>query len=1043
MAMYRRFRAVRRAEFTVISRPFRRSLTLLLGLTFLPAVAQAQTATITGQVTDAGTNQPLAEAQIFVAGTPRGSRTGADGRFRIAGVPEGMVQVRAIRLGYGAQSRTLNLAAAQAVTVDFALAASATTLDEIVVTATGASELRRESGVTVGRIETSKVPLAATPTLSNVLNARSPGLSVTQSGGTTGTSSRIRIRGSNSINLTNEPLLIVDGVRVNNSSTSFSVGLGGQTISRFDDINPEEIESVEVVKGPAAASLYGTAAANGVIVVRTKRGGSGPPRWNAYAETGSVKDYIDYPANFRQIGRSPTGARVTSCTIDAQARGACTPYADSLLSFNPIEAVSPFRNGFRNSVGANVGGGTDVATYFFSAEQDNEQGVYEASRLKRINLRANVNARLASRADLQASVGYFSSRSQFPFNDNTAFGAISAGLLGKAFDCSRETFKQQTLCGVDSLSRGYFTANVGPADYFVIQSKQANERFTGGLNANWQLLSWLQAIGQAGMDIVQRHDHQLTPANRVAFSPTTLEGSRFSNRVYLPTYNTSGSLVATYRVTSSLQSTTSAGGQYTREDFRSTSGFGAKILPGTGSLDGTSARFAVDEDNQQVVTLGLYAQQKFGWRDRLFLNAALRGDQGSTFGAEFGKIYYPSISISHVLSEETWFPRFGALDQFRWRIATGRSGQRPSFRQAETFFSPVSVNVSNIESPAITLGGTGNAILKPEKTDELEGGFDLTAFGSRLALEFTAYRKVTDDALINRRLAPSLGATLTRVENLGQVRNSGVEGLLTLVPLSLRREALRWESSISASHNKNKLVRLGEGITPVIFGFSSVQQFRGGFPAGGFFQRTFTYSDINGDGLIGRVNCPTVAGVANPQVPGGPACEITLSDSVEYLGTPIAPTQIAFNNTISLGRIVRVSALLDMRKGVKQFNSTREFRCSQFLNCADIQDRNTPLDEQATAVARLMGTAAGYIEDADFVKLREVALTLSLPKSLAASLRSEALSLTFAGRNLKTWTNYSGFDPEVNSNSGANFTTSDFLAQPPVRAFTVRLNANF
>lgn len=1011
-------------------------------LALLPMLALAQeSGTISGRVTDRATNQPLAEAQILIAGTPRGSRTGADGRFSIAGIPAGRVQVRAIRLGYEAQSQTLDLAAAQTVTASFDLAASATTLDEVVVTATGASELRRESGVTVGRIEISKVPLAATPTLSNVLNARSPGLSVTQSGGTTGTSSRIRIRGSNSINLSNEPLLIVDGIRVNSSTTSFSVGLGGQTISRFDDINPEEIESVEVIKGPAAASLYGTAAANGVIRVSTKRGASGPARWNVYAETGSVKDVVDYPANYRQIGTGPTGLRVTSCTIDAQARGACTPKVDSLLSYNPIEAVSPFRNGFRNSVGANVGGGTDVATYFFSAEQDNEQGVYEASRLKRINLRANINARLASRADLQASVGYFSSRSQFPFNDNTAFGAISAGLLGKAFDCSPQTFRQQTLCGVDSLSRGYFTANVGPADYFVIQSRQANERFTGGLNANWQVLSWLQAIGQAGMDIVQRHDNQLTPANKVAFSPTTLEGSRFSNRLYLPTYNTSGSLVANYQIRPSLQSTTSAGGQYTREDFRSTSGFGAKILPGTGSLDGTSARFAVDEDNQQVVTLGVYAQQKFSWRDRLFLNASVRGDQGSTFGAEFGKIYYPSLSISHVISEEPWFPRFSALDQFRWRIATGRSGQRPSFRQAETFFSPVSVNVSNVESPAITLGGTGNAILKPEKTDELEGGFDLTAFGSRLALEFTAYRKVTDDALINRRLAPSLGATLTRVENLGQVRNSGVEGLLTLVPLS--REALRWESSISASNNKNKLVRLGEGITPVIFGFSSVQQFRGGFPAGGFFQRTFTYSDLNGDGLISRVNCPTVAGVANPQVTGGPACEITLSDSVQYLGTPIAPTQIAFNNTISLGRIVRLSALLDMRKGVKQFNSTREFRCSQFLNCRDIQDRNSPLDAQANAIARLMGTAAGYIEKADFVKLREVALTLSLPKSFAASLRSEALSLTFAGRNLKTWTSYSGFDPEVNSNSGATFTTSDFLAQPPVRTFTVRLNANF
>lgn len=230
-------------------------LALLSVLVWEPATAQAQSATVTGQVTDRATGLPLPEAQIFVAGTPRGSRTGDDGRFRIAGIPAGTVQLRAIRIGYQASSVTITLVADQTATSNFSLVASATTLDEVVVTATGQSELRRESGVSVGRIDTSKVVLAAAPTLSNVLNARSPGLTVTQAGGTTGTSSRIRIRGSNSINLSNDPLLVIDGVRVNNSTTSFSIGLGGQTISRFDDINPEEIESVEVIKGPAAASL--------------------------------------------------------------------------------------------------------------------------------------------------------------------------------------------------------------------------------------------------------------------------------------------------------------------------------------------------------------------------------------------------------------------------------------------------------------------------------------------------------------------------------------------------------------------------------------------------------------------------------------------------------------------------------------------------------------------------------------------------------------------------------------------------------------------
>src|SRR5918992_1191706 len=274
------------------------ALPLLLGTLASPLAAQQQapqTGTIVGRVLDRNTSQPVAEANVVIVGSTRGGRTGEEGRYRITGVPPGTHPVRVTRLGYTAETRPANVTVGQEATVDFQIGQTAVQIDEVVVTATGESQRRRETGNAVTVIQPTPERLATTTTIAQALQASAPGVYVNSPGGTTGSANRIRIRGANSVSLTNEPLLIIDGVRVGNDITQTTasqggIGVGGQASSRFNDINPDDIESLEIIKGPAAAALYGTAAANGVIQIKTKLGQRGPARWQFYSEGGLIRE---------------------------------------------------------------------------------------------------------------------------------------------------------------------------------------------------------------------------------------------------------------------------------------------------------------------------------------------------------------------------------------------------------------------------------------------------------------------------------------------------------------------------------------------------------------------------------------------------------------------------------------------------------------------------------------------------------------------------------------------------------------------------------
>jgi TonB-linked SusC/RagA family outer membrane protein len=997
-----------------------RLLVAAVAAAVVPTLAAAQTGTITGVVTNSTNAQPVASATVNVMGTALRAVTGENGQYRITGVPAGTHSVTASRLGFSTRTVTVTVAAGGSATANIALSGSAIQLGGIVATATGQEQRTRELGNSISTLRTDSVNMAPVNNISQLIQGRAAGVEVLQSSGTSGTGARIRIRGNNSISLSNDPIVFIDGVRVNSNTQSSQIDLAGQDFSRLNDINPEEIESIEVLKGPAASALYGTAAANGVIQITTKRGRAGRTRWNAWTEMGRIVEPNQYPTNYRQLRAGVTAPTGSTCRIYAQSGDLgpkCTP--GTLLSFNPLEDNSPFRNGQQRTAGLSIGGGTQDVQYFVSGETQRENGIYLNNRLDQVNLRGNLTAQVTPKLNVSLRTGYVSNRARLPYNDNAVEGFIGGGILGQACET----------CFSGDQRGGYFSYSKDLR--YAFDNSQRVERFTGSLNARFSPLSWLTFNGVAGMDVLNRTEFQDLEPNIFTDAQGIQDytiGYRFVLPALIRNFTANASGTATFDLTPSLASTTTAGFSFYRDVGSAWNAGGYGLLPGTNSLGSINERFSIGEINSDVRTVGVLASQQFTWRDKVYLTGSIRGDRNNSFGQDLGFIYYPSLSASWVVQEEPWFPQTNLVSTLRLRAAYGQSGLTPGFRDAKLYFNPITATVGRVGQEVnlggFTVGGLGNSDLKPERSREIEFGFDAGFLNDRLGLEVTHYDKVSRDALVRRRLSPSEGSSQTQFVNLGRVANNGWEALVNAHVVDTN--PLKWDATITYSTNHNKLLELGEGIEPIIFGIGGEsQRHTPGYPLGAYFGVPYTYADTNGDGIIG------------PN-------EITPGDTAEFQGTPFPTRESSFNTTLTFFNLLRVSALLDHKGGYKLFNSTEEFRCGVILNCRAINDKSAPLDQQARAEAdAFYGIYTGYIEDASFTKLREVSVTLMAPKTAYQRFGLSNLSLTLSGRNLHTWTDYTGLDPELNSGGQSNFSTFDFLGQPPVRYWTARIDLGF
>ena len=981
------------------------------------ANAQQARGTITGTITDSATRRPVAEAQVQVVGSALGSRTDATGQYRIANVPAGNVQVRVTRLGFRSLTQAVSVASGGTATADFMLPAATTILSTVTVTASGVEETRRENGASVARIDADTIAKAPITNFADLVTGRSAGVTIQHSSGTTGTGARIRIRGANSVSLNNEPLLIIDGVRIDNTPVSNAIDVGGQAPSRLNDLNPEDIESFEIVKGPAAAALYGTAAANGVIQITTKRGAAGAMRWQAYGEYGNVNENNKFPANyggwttpglFDLPGAPADGPSGNpTCNLFYQELGFCS--IDSLQAFNTIAVSKPFRTGHRQKLGAAVSGGAQQATYFLAADDERESGVYKVSWIDRLNLRANLELRPTQKLDARVSTGYVRSDLRLPQNDNNYYGVISNGLAGWQ---------------IDGPTQGYNP--VPPSQFEQIDTRQGVRRFTGGITANWRPLSWLSGNATMGVDQVNRLDTETLQPNIIDFGGD-ITGHRTANNTDVTNTTANYAMIARYGLGkfgfSDINGVSQAGYQYQRAELHLTSGFGRTLTAGSGSLGGVVSDLAVAENNVDNKTAGGFFSQQLSWRDRLYLTGTIRGDKNSAFGKNFGFITYPSASASYVALE-----RPGMLSQLRLRSAFGVSGLRPGVLDAVQYYVPVTVRKDSSEQAGFTIGNLASPKLKPERTREAEVGFDASLFDNNTTVELTYYDKKSRDALIAVPLPQSLGGPTSQFQNIGAVSNKGVELTVTGTPLNMRNAVLGL--TVTASGNRNRLTSLG-GQNPIVFGLNGSQRHKPGYPLGGYWGT-----------LVDSVHTS-----ANGALSPDSVFFSTDTSDLKFLGSPLPTRQGSIAGDLQLFRNFRITTLFEYRGGNKLFNSSEQFRCLPFVaTCRGLNDISAPLDERANAMADAVSQGSfygGYIEDASFTKWREIAVTYTIPERFAARMQSRAASITLAGRNLHTWTKYKGVDPEVNYSGQSNFDTADFLTQPQVRYFTARLNLTF
>ena len=1038
----------------------------LFVLALLPGTVAAQ-GTVTGRVIDQDTQAPVVGVQVVIVGTQRGALTDAEGRYSITGVPAGTHDVRARRVGYAQSVQRVTVSDGGTTDAAFTLASSATRLEEVVVNAvTGQEQRRAEQGTNTGNINVGDLNKGPITKMADVLQGRVAGVTLQSSGGASGSGQRVRVRGANSLSLSNEPLLYLDGVLISNGKGGISTG--GGDYSRLNDLNPEEIEDIEILKGPAASAIYGSAAANGVLLITTKKGRAGTTLWRAYGEVGKLTDENKYPANFAALSQLTAGSTeyynvddqilyVTSlygagapfatchnyqAALDPGTTGACTQ--DVLLQFNQFrdDRTTPFIDGARDKLGVSVSGGSEALTYFLSGDREAERGVLQPNGIERVSLRSNLNARVGRNATAAITAAYITSKHRRPGESNSIFAPLLTGLHGPA----------QYLAGMESDTVGFPTSRIGSLfgpnyyDQKFNLASQAVDRFIIGANTNITPRSWLRLNANAGLDYYGRDDQQSIDPGVLPIGGEWDVGFRDAFRSNNYEWTSNASAAATFTPLSSLVSTTTVGGSFQRSLFQQVECFGQAIPAGTRSCAAATTQFAVDETRTELKSVGAFIRQELAFADRLFLSGSLRADNNSGLVRDVsGLAYYPSVNASWLISDESFFPRIGFLNQFRLRAGWGQAGQRPGFGQAESFFGSRALQRIGAEEPALILTSTGNPALKVERTTEVEGGFDLGLLDNRVSAEFTAFRRNSEDALIQRNLAPSAGLSASVFQNLGSIKNWGTE--MGLNVSAIQSDRVNLDVRFTAATLHNRIEELGEGIAPISLNRGR-QAHREGFSAGGYFARPLKYNDANGDGrlTVAEVSVDTSKFLIVPNDAGG---RDTLA--LAYVG-PLLPTNTqGLSLDLTVFKNVTISTLFERRAGNKQMNETEFFRCrTQHANpfygfCGALADPNASLEAQAAFIgsqfAQFGATPYGYMEDATFTKWRELSVRFGVPEGVGSRLGVlRGAAITLSGRNLKTWTDYTGLDPEINEGGGNAFTQAEFNTQPPVRTFTLRLD---
>src|SRR6185437_10714891 len=615
--------------------------------------------TIVGHVVDSTSNAPVAGASVQVEGTQLGAVTDDAGEYRISGVPQGQQTLMARRVGYAARRHTVTVGTDGQLTVDFALPPAATSLDAVIVTGTAGGQQQREIGTAVGNVNAPDVLAKSQASdLSSLLNSRVAGVSIVPSTGRLGSGPNIEIRGISSLSLDNQPLIYIDGVRVSNRTgggpTTFgNGGFGAQNagvVGRLNDINPDEIESIQIIKGPAAATIYGTEAANGVIQIITKKGSSGKPVWNLQVQQGGV--YFRDPE-----GRLPTN-------LAPDSTGAITSYNG--IRAREAAGAPVFTTGKTYDYNASVSGGFSIGNYFVSSNYQDEHGVEPNNWLTQYSAHANLNLTPDPKYSVGTSLNYVQG------NYHTGADVGLSAMLGAEL-------AQPNLFTVPG-AFGFYP-NVPPnVPQALFDNSDDIHRFTGSVTFNHNPIGWFTQRLIVGLDYTNEDGRGLELFAPPALAPFTLGNAagrigQTLSQTSLTTADYNGT--AKFNLTSNITSATSLGGQWYRTALHQ-SFLGGIGFPGPGitTVSGTAIALPSTQGDTINTTIGGYGQEEIGLNDRLYLTGALRVDNNSAFVTQFKWITYPKVSVSWIASDEPfWHVSF--VNSLKLRAAYGESGRAP------------------------------------------------------------------------------------------------------------------------------------------------------------------------------------------------------------------------------------------------------------------------------------------------------------------------------------------------------------------------------
>ena len=939
-----------------------------VGATVLEA---QQGGSITGQTMRADTRQPIAAVQIFIPALDIGTLSQANGRYLVQNVPVGTHSVTIARIGFRVQTMEVVVGAGQIAVLDFELNEEALALDEIVVTGTAGGTQRRAIGNVVDRLDAStRLEVSPATNLAQLISQQSPGIRTPGVQGIVGAGGTIRIRGVASMALGQQPLLFVDGVRVDNAANVGPAIRGGRMASRLNDINPEDIESIEIIKGPAAATLYGTEASNGVVQIITKKGSTGAPVIDFSTRQGF--NYMDSPGDrfFQTYWLRPANDPSFPNRVDSM-----NIYREREEAGNPI-----FTNGKLQQFNGSVRGGTELLSYYVSAGYADETGIVPYNTHEQFTTRVNMSVTPPNGTwSFSTNLGYTRNHTRFA-QAKSRFGVWEATVWARpdTRDTPFEGFRYLT-----------------PEAAAHVDSRTKVNRFLSSFTFSHNPVDWLSQRLVVGIDYSSEANQILFPRLTEAqdamwpFFGKRATGEKDIENGHTTYTSFDYGVTGSFDMPGSMTSATSFGVQYNKRERRLASEVGSTFpTPSVTTIGGAGVTRA-GETFEENKSLGTYVQQQFGWRERMFLTAALRGDDNSAFGQDFNAAYYPKLAGTWVTSEESFW-NVDFVDQFRMRGAWGKAGAQPGAFDAITLYNATAGPAGTV---AVTPRSLGDPGLAPEVSAELELGFDASLFDGKVSLEVTRFNKTTVDALVRSPIRPSSGFLGTQLVNLGEVKNWGTE--IGLHMQLIDGDDLGFDVGITHATHKNEVIDIGGTAIASGRGERDVP----GYPISSYFGQLPVFAEfLPGTATVSSATLKCDGGV-------GPMGKSSGGAQVSCNGAPylfVGQPEPLYSGGVTLGFTVkqnlRITVVTEYQGGANWSRSDNVAGAHRSM--VDTKPMNPITDPIFGAqLQRLDNRQPGQFNPG-FARLREVSMLYNLPQSLVAKTGASRASVSLAARNV-------------------------------------------